>query len=481
MAGELDAKLRRGTTLVGVASGLTGALDLISNLVCLWLWVSPAELGIATMAAALFPVLERIAALGLPVAMVRRADDDRRALSSMFWLALAASFVVLGLALALAPAIGRAFHHPIVGGLVAAYAAKLCTQNLHFVPEAQLRRALRFGTLSRIRVTQQVVDTAAKLAVAYLGGHGHPDLRIWCFAIGPIAGSLALTIGLQLAQPWRPALAFDSREALAAVRFGAQLSLSDLLYFAYTSCDYVVVGAAFGDAALGAYRLAYEMVLDVVRLVSLVTGEVALPAFARIAGDAREVGVQLVKLTRQNLVAVAPVLVVIAVAADDLLAILYPPLEPAAPTAVRILCGVGALRAASFVLPPMLAGLGRARAALAYNAIAAVVCPAAFALAAALWPAAGFVSVAWAWLASYPIAFCALLAMALSIAGVRGRDYARGVLPVAGWAAAALCAAVAARLALPAIPLVRAGGTALATLAVYGAILLAVRSRRRST
>ena len=78
---------------------------------------------------------------------------------------------------------------------------------------------------------------------------------------------------------------FDAREAIAAAKFGIQVSLSDLLYFAYTSADYLVIGAVFGPAAVGAYRLAYEMVLDVVRLVSMVTAEVAFPTFARLVGD----------------------------------------------------------------------------------------------------------------------------------------------------------------------------------------------------
>ena len=45
--------------------GLAGIADLVSTLACLWLWVSPTDLGVATLATALFPVLERLAQLGL--------------------------------------------------------------------------------------------------------------------------------------------------------------------------------------------------------------------------------------------------------------------------------------------------------------------------------------------------------------------------------------------------------------------------------
>ncbi len=117
------------------------------------------------------------------------------------------------------------------------------------------------------------------------------------------------------------------------------------------------------------------------------------------------------RFTRQNAFALAPVLVFIGLEADDLLAALYGPLPPAAATAARVLCAVGALRVLSFVLPPLLAGIGEPRRVLAYHAVALGVLPTAFALGAAL--GNDFTAVAWAWAAGYPIAFAALLALAL--------------------------------------------------------------------
>ena len=308
---KIQASLKRGTAWVGVASGLSGVLDLVSTLACLWLWVSKEELGVATMASALFPVLERIATLGLPSAVVRRADADDNVLSSIFWLNVMSATALLVLSLALAPAIGAGFGYPIVGALVCAYCGKLLAQTVQLVPEAKLRHALEFDRLSKLKIVAFVSDTTAKLTCAYFGGHGHPDLRIWCFVVGPLASTAVMMVGTQIISPWRPRFVFQRAEAAAAARFGIHLSLADLLYFAYTSADYVVIGSVFGAAAVGAYRLAYELVLDVVRLVSMVTAEVAFPAFTRLAGDRVKVGEQLIALTRQNLVLVAPLLIVI--------------------------------------------------------------------------------------------------------------------------------------------------------------------------
>ena len=466
-----DRKLGRGTAWVGIASGLSGTLDLITTATCLWLWLSPTELGIATLAGALHPVLERFAGLGMPAALVRWADGDRRALSTMLWVSVAGACAVLAATIAAGPRIGAVFGEPILGGLLVGYGVKLVLQTAHLVPEALLRRELGFAALTRVRIAASLGEAIAKLAVAYLGAHGHPELLIWCFVIGPLVSGVLTSIGIQRYRPWWPALAFDRAVAARALRYGIQVSGGELLYFVYTSADYLVIGRVWGEAAVGIYRLAYELVLDVVRLISLVTAEVAFPAFARLAGEHRRAGELLIRFTRQNLIALAPVVVFLAVEAGDLLAVLYPPLPPAATTAARILCVVGGLRMLSFVLPAMLAGLGHATDALVYHALAAILLPAGFAVAAWAVPEQGFVAVAGAWAAIYPIAFAVMLGYALARSRVALASYLRSIAGVAACGGGAAVAAAMVTAVLPGPAPVRLVVVAGVVVAVYAALL----------
>jgi teichuronic acid exporter len=469
-----DRKLGRGTAWVGIASGLSGVLDLFTTVTCLWLWLSPAEFGIATLAGAMLPALERLAGLGMPAAMVRQGDGDRRALSTMTWIAVAGSSAVFAGVLGLGPAIAGVFGEPVIAGLLVGHGAKVMLQTVHMVPEALLRRELGFDALTRVRIAASFGDAITKLVVAYIGAHGHPDLRVWCFVLGPLVNGIITSIGIQLCRPWWPSLAFDRGVARRALRYGVQVSGGELLYFIYTNADYLVIGRVWGEAAAGAYRLAYELVLDVVRLISLVTAEVAFPAFARLAGDRRRAGELLIRFTRQNAIALAPVVVFLAVAADDLLAVLYPPLPPEATMAARILCVVGALRMISFVLPATLAGLGHARDTLLYHVVAAIALPAAFAAAAALAPERGYLAVAWAWAAAYPLVFAVLLQRALARCGVGLAAYLRRLAGVVSCGAAAAAIAIAVHEALPAIPALRLVAIAGAVLAIYTALLARV-------
>ncbi|HEY6033026.1 MAG TPA: hypothetical protein VIV58_02170, partial [Kofleriaceae bacterium] len=148
-----------------------------------------------------------------------------------------------------------------------------------------------------------------------------------------------------------------------------------------------------------------------------------------------ELAGQFARFSRQNLYVLVPFLGFVAVGGGWLLQLLYGPLPPEAALAARILCVVGGLRALGFVIPPLLAALGLASRVLAYNAVAAVVLPLAFVVAARVGD--DFTAVAWAWAIGYPVAFALLLAFALAALPLRLRAYLRGLTP---WASSATAA-----------------------------------------
>lgn len=474
-----ERSIRRGTTWVGLASGLSGVLDVVAMVIVMRV-LTLAELGVATLAGAALPVMDRIASLGMPQALVRFGASDRRAQSTMQWLAVGGALAVLaallGLGLPVARLLIRSKPAPdgvdagVLASLLVGYGIKVLLQMVHLVPEATLRRELRFETLTRARMVASFADMATKLVVVYLGVSVAPGLGPWCFALGATVNVVVTSIGLQRAQPWLPALAFDRAVAARALRYGVQVSTGEVLYYTYTNADYFVIGAVWGERAVGVYRMAYELVLDVVKLISLVTAEVAFPAFSRMMATSREAGALLVRFTRQNAIALVPVVAFLGVAADDLLVALYhlaPDDLAAAATAARLLCVVGTLRVISFVLPAMLAGLGHAGDSLVYHAVGAVLLPLGFVVAATGWTAHGYVAVAWAWAIVYPFVFAVLLGRALGRAHIRLGGYLRALAGIALCGALATIAGEAVHQLAPLSPIPRLCAVALAVLAVF--------------
>ncbi|HEY4183013.1 MAG TPA: oligosaccharide flippase family protein [Kofleriaceae bacterium] len=467
------ARVDRSTAWVAVASVVLGVMDAVSTILCLRIGVTVAELGAATLAVALFPIVDRLGGLGLTAAVIRETETDPGALSSVFWLGLGATAALLGVLALARPLALACLPDPIIWALLFAYTGRQLVRHFSIVPEAMMKRDLRYRELARVKMVGSFAETAVKIGFAYMATHGGGprELAVWCFILGPIANAIVTTIGTLICHPWRPHFVIRREVAVRAARFTAAVSGGELLYFAYTSADYLVVGAFFGDAAVGVYRLAYELVLDVVRLLSLVTTEVAFPTFARISSDIGAVGAQLIRFTRQNLIVIAPFLVYAGIEADDLLALLFGVNAPAAATAARVLCIVGAVRALGFIVPSMLAGIGRAAQVLVYNAFAAVLLPVLFVVAALLAPRYGYLAVAGAWAAGYPIAFGVLLAMALPAAELSTRTYFRSLAGIVACAAGGLIAGLGMRFALPGTVIVRVIGVASVVFVVYGVML----------
>jgi hypothetical protein len=132
---------------------------------------------------------------------------------------------------------------------------------------------------------------------------------------------------------------------------------------------------------------------------------------------------------------------------------------------------VGGLRVLSFVLPAMLAGLGHAADALIYHVLACVLLPTGFALAARWAPGEGYVAVAWAWAATYPVVFAVLLSRALARSRVRLADYLRSIVGVLVCGAGAAIGAIAVDAALPGPPLGRLVAVAAVIVAIYTGLI----------
>lgn len=444
----LRARVNRGLAWVGVASSMVGLLDLLAFAILIQFWITQKQVGVATLAVSLFPLLDIITDLGLTAAVIQREDHTEQRISTLFWLNL---FMSLILGLLLGTVVGpllSAFHgKPILTWLLAAYGGKLVWQNVYFIPYALMKRELRFKELSVLRIVANVAEFSGKIGFAWAG------FGVWCFVLGPLCRVLVTGVGIQILHPWRPRLVLNLRDALDWTAYGMKTSASKILFHLYSKVDYQVVGYFFGEAANGLYTSASVLVLQPAVVISEVVMSVAFPVFSRLKNQRAALFEQLVAFTRMNLVVMLAFVGIVLVSTEDIFGVLGHEDWTLAAPAARILCAVAVLRALSFVIPPLLDGINRPLMTLRYMIIASIVLPALFvASAATLGRWIGFDSVAVAWAVGYPVAFAALLYMALNVLGVRGLEFARRIRGIALCALPACAASFVVHLASGGLP-----------------------------
>ncbi len=435
---DIKRDVNRGLAWIGLASSLVWTLDILSNVLILAFWVSPSEYGVAALALTLFPILDTATEMGLSAAIIQRDDHTDERICTVFWINLGMSlFLWAILAVGIGPLLSWIHDQPMVGLMLTAYGGKLVWNNVYLIPIAFMRRELRFKEISGVRTIANIMEFTGKVGSAAAG------LGIWCFVIGPALRAIGYGLGAQYCHPWRPRLVFRFRDTLGWVTYGLKTSLSQILFHVQTNVDYQIVGYYFGATATGFYRLAYDIVLEPVRMISFVILQIAFPAYARLKNDRAQLIEQFVSFSRLNLVIMLLPIGLILVAAEDLLVSFWGARWEPAADAARVLCVVGAFRALAFVVPPLLDGMGRPGLNLAYMIATSIFMPVLFVLSAVfLGDRLDYLSVAWAWAIGFPICFAVLAYLALRLLDLSALAYLRRVMgvPLSAAAAAGLSA-----------------------------------------
>jgi len=111
---------------------------------------------------------------------------------------------------------------------------------------------MRFRLLSILDATQTVAQALTMLALAWLG------FGFWTLVLGNIVGAATLAV-LQIS--WSPyRFAWPRFSALKhALTFSRHIMVSGLSWYGFTNADFLVAGRVLGQAALGAYTLAWTL------------------------------------------------------------------------------------------------------------------------------------------------------------------------------------------------------------------------------
>jgi O-antigen/teichoic acid export membrane protein len=457
---HISTKINRGVAWSAASQTIVAISDLLSQLLCVALWLSTEEYGIAMMAFPLYSILDAASDFGVTSALIQRDDNTPERVSTVFWFNLLLSAGLFLLLLVLAPMYGRLEGYDVVGWLLIAYGGKLFATNLYAIPYALLRKELQFAEVAKIRTVAYLTESVTRVVFAATG------ITVWCFTLAAIAKAVVFAILIQWRHPFWPRLVFRWKAIEEDVRFGLRSAASQLLYYTYTSLDAPIVSYFFGATANGLYALADWIVLEAVKTIANVLIDVAFPTFSRLRDDPPGLIREFIKLTRLNLMAILPLIILILLVVPEFLHVAYAggtwtddKLAVCA-TACRVLCVMGVFRALGLIGPPLLDGKGRPGLTLRYMVACTVIVPLGFLLGAwLLGPvlahgtgdqanATAMLSVPIAWAVAYPIAFAVLQYLVTQTIDLPIGVYVKAIVPIIICAIAGLAVGYGVSLAI---------------------------------
>jgi O-antigen/teichoic acid export membrane protein len=273
-------------------------------------WLAPDAFGALAFANVVTSVAAALAQLGLGSALVqaeRLTREEARAAAGLAWLQGA---LLAFLAAALAPICAAVLGAPELIRLLPVYALTLVLAAPTGVALALLQRRLAFGRITRLQLGAGGLGLAASLTLAAAG------LGVWALVLGRLAGDGLLLLGALLAAGRESRPSWRLGRARRFLRFGANVTGTQLLNTVASQLDNALLGATLGSVALGRYGVAWSLaMLPATRLAGSVKG-VAFAALARRSESREGFEAAARALLLHTAVACAPPVVGLAAVAD---------------------------------------------------------------------------------------------------------------------------------------------------------------------
>lgn len=277
---DLKGRSIRGGAVTLTAQAVKFALQLGSTAILARL-LTPADFGLVAMVAAFTGFVSLFKDLGLSMATVQRAEITHEQVSTLFWINVALSVALMGVAAALAPAVAWFYGEPKLTWIMLVVAGTFIFGGLSAQHTALLRRQMRFTALAAIEVS----SIAAGIAVAIL--MAWHDFGFWSLvAMG--AASAAATVALcWMFSNWRPGLPRRGCGVRPMLTYGGNLTGFNLANYFSRHADDALIGRFIGAEGLGVYSKAYGLLLMPLRQINAPITAVAVPALSRLQADPR--------------------------------------------------------------------------------------------------------------------------------------------------------------------------------------------------
>jgi len=262
--------------------------------------LEPSAFGLVAMVTPITGFMQMFNDMGLSQATVQRPTISQQELSALFWVNVAAGTLLAAVLIACAPLVAWFYHAPRTAWITAALACLLVLGGLSAQPMALMNRTLRFLPLA-------VIDVASSLAAAAVGiGAAVAGAGYWSLVLMQAANSLTILLLAWAFAGWRPSRPRRTSGVMPLLHFGGHVTAYNVVsYFSY-SIDKVLIGATWGDVALGFYdRACRFMLIPIVQITTPFT-RVALPLLSRLIDDPERYRAAYSRAVRAVLLAAVP-------------------------------------------------------------------------------------------------------------------------------------------------------------------------------
>lgn len=275
---NLRARSASGGVVTAMAQGARLALRTLSIPVLNRL-LTPDDFGVFSVVLSITSLAGMLSFSGLTMSTVQREKITHAQVSSLFWINAGISAGLAVLMLAASPLVGMFYGDARTTLVTAVMSVTILLAGLALQHQAILTRHMRVRAVSGCDLASQLLGIVAALVAAWLGA------GYWALVVQSVVTQLLFLLGILWFCRWVPSRPKLAEGTGAMVKFGLDLTWTNLVAMGRSMVDLAVVGRLFGTVVAGLYSRSYAVLqLPVAQFVQPMAG-VAIPMLSVLAPE----------------------------------------------------------------------------------------------------------------------------------------------------------------------------------------------------
>lgn len=241
--------------------------------------LTPADYGLVAMATSITAVLGAVREAGLSSATVQRKEITQVQVSVLFWLNVLLGASMFVVAIILSPLAAAFYKQPELVKIIPVFGLLGVIGSLGIQHMALMQRRMEFKKILTRDLAGQITGLFAGIAAARAGAGA------WSLVIMEAVALTVSTATIWVACEWRPSKPGKFGEAIGLVKFGSKVMGGALVHHFSKGLDIVILGSLYGNASVGIYGRAQQLLAVPMAQVVTPIMSVARPALSRAAEE----------------------------------------------------------------------------------------------------------------------------------------------------------------------------------------------------
>ncbi len=309
--------------------------------------------GLVALASVFLAFMQIFLDQGFAQAIIQRDELEPEHLDTAFWTSVLMGLLFVLLVFVGAESVANFYREPELAPIIRWMSLSFLFSGLSSVQAAILQRRMHFKVLAARSLVATVACGITGIGAALIG------LGVWSLVVKEITFGFTGAVLLWSTSSWKPGFRFSPKHFKELFSFGINILGFNFLSFFNQRSDDLLIGYFLGTTALGYYSVAYRLLLIMIKVLTSVTTQVALPTFSRLQKDKERMRNAFYKVTQYTSLISFPAFLGIAVLAPELIQVLFgDEWLPSVPV-MRVLALIGILQSVQYFTGTVLLAMNK--------------------------------------------------------------------------------------------------------------------------